>query len=392
MNILFNCAEYPPMTSGGIGSVTRIAAEGLAARGHKVVVAGYCPLQPRMEEHCVQNGVQVYRYSLGLRSTKFRKKANELLSLLALDGGLVQKELDYYEARLLNLIREHGIQVLELTDYYKFNDCRCALRHSRFDLPTVLRIHGSVSFVNHFRGKDNATVTENDRCHFSRTDHMLSVSRFSSDCLQTTFPDLNFKSREIIPNMIEDGFLSEDISRKRGKSILFIGKLTEDKGAFATAAAFAEFFRGHRDWTLVMAGSGDPEPLRRAVPEDVRSHMIFRGYCDRSAIKSLIDGCAFGCLPSHFETFGMTALELMARSRAVIFTSRTAGPEIIVDGEDGFLVDPSDTEAIAARMSELAENEARRDEMAARAFAKVKERYRSGAVLDRLETFYNGIL
>ena len=40
MNILYYCDEYPPTRNGGIGTVVKLVAEAMAARGHQVTVAG----------------------------------------------------------------------------------------------------------------------------------------------------------------------------------------------------------------------------------------------------------------------------------------------------------------------------------------------------------------
>ncbi|MDE4970037.1 glycosyltransferase family 4 protein, partial [Francisella tularensis] len=50
---------------------------------------------------------------------------------------------------------------------------------------------------------------------------------------------------------------------------------------------------------------------------------------------------------SHKECFGLPALEAMASKCAVIATKAGAGPEIIVDDENGYLVDPKSIQQIA---------------------------------------------
>ena len=63
MNILFSCDEYPPVKSGGIGTVTKIVAEELARRGHRVyVVSGVLP-EVTLPAYTIDNGVRIYRLS-----------------------------------------------------------------------------------------------------------------------------------------------------------------------------------------------------------------------------------------------------------------------------------------------------------------------------------------
>jgi glycosyltransferase involved in cell wall biosynthesis len=61
-------------------------------------------------------------------------------------------------------------------------------------------------------------------------------------------------------------------------------------------------------------------------------------------------------LPSLFEGFGLVILEAMAQRLPVIATPHSAGPDIISEGVDGFIVPIRSAEAIAARLDQLASN------------------------------------
>jgi glycosyltransferase involved in cell wall biosynthesis len=68
-------------------------------------------------------------------------------------------------------------------------------------------------------------------------------------------------------------------------------------------------------------------------------------------------------LPSLFEGFGLVLLEAMAMGLPVITTPNTAGPDLITDGEEGFLVPIRSAEAIAEQLELLRADRARRDSM-----------------------------
>src|SRR5207302_335160 len=59
-------------------------------------------------------------------------------------------------------------------------------------------------------------------------------------------------------------------------------------------------------------------------------------------------------VPSLGEGFGMVALEAMERARPVLASAVGGLPEIVADGETGFVVPPGDAEALAGGMSALA--------------------------------------
>jgi len=391
VNILFNCEEYAPMPSGGIGSVVKIVAEGLAKRGHTVVVSGYYYFQPECESYSVINGVHVYNYSLGYHYSRLKRYFFSALNRIHLAGKLTQYELDYYENKLEGLIRKYNIDVVELTDFYNFNYCNSHLHYHKFGIPVVMRFHGSAYYLLANSGKCNSKVRSNDLQHYSRADYFSYVSHYIREYTRMMGGKYPTDREIIIHNMVEDDFLFENNNPACSKTILFFGKLTRTKGAFSTVRSFNEFHKTHPDWKLVMAGPAYSDSLLDEVSEDVKKDIEFPGTCTREKIKRYIDSCAFVCIPSFFETFGMTPLEAMARSKAVIFTTRTSGPEIIEDGKNGFLVDPDNVTMITERMSNLADDIELRNEIASNAYNTIKSTLCESRVLDKMEAFYKSI-
>lgn len=391
MNILFNCEEYPPMPSGGIGSVVKNVAEGLAKRGHNIVVAGYYWYEPTCNTHTVVNGVHIYYYSLGRRASTFRRYIYEGFNKLHLAGPWIQYELDYYENKLASLIEQHDIDVMEMTDFYNFNYCRSMLRFHKFDIPVVMRFHGSVYYLSENFGKGRLEVKFNDLNHFARANYYSYVSSYIRNFVKTMGGEYCSNKEVVIHNMVEDDFLYRNTSQVDAKTILYFGKLTKTKGAFATVKAFNIFHKTHPDWKLVMAGPAYSDELLDDVQYEVRKNIEFPGLCNREQIKRFIDSCSFVCIPSFFETFGMAPLEAMARSKAVIFTSRTSGPEIIEDGKNGLLVDPDNISMIAQKMSFLADNVETLNEIGANAYKTIDEELSESHVLDILESYYKAL-
>lgn len=77
--------------------------------------------------------------------------------------------------------------------------------------------------------------------------------------------------------------------------------------------------------------------------------------------------------PSLFEGFGLVLLEAMAMGLPVITTPHTAGPDIIREGVDGFIVPIRDSGAIAAHLERLHREPALLAEMSARARERSRE-------------------
>jgi glycosyltransferase involved in cell wall biosynthesis len=97
-------------------------------------------------------------------------------------------------------------------------------------------------------------------------------------------------------------------------------------------------------------------------------------------------------LPSEQESFGLAALEAMACEVPVI-ASRVGGiPEVVTDGETGFLSEVGDVAKMADDAGRLVADEKLRKEMGSRARASAIDRYRTDLVIPQYIDFYQEVL
>ena len=391
MNILFYCSEYPPFRNGGIGSVTKIVAESLVKLGHRVVVAGYYPSMPKQEIVENINGVCVYRYGLGVRNSWFKNKMWQISNKLHFSKIINQREINFIEGKISELIELNNIDLLELTDYYTMVYCKNTLRFRKFNIPTILRIHGSVSFINDMAGNPFDILHKNDCAHFNRCDHVLAVSEFSLNYIREKFILPNIKSYGVIYNPIEDSIIHKATPSDKD-TVLFLGRLTKEKGAISLVKAFNLCAGKNTRIRLQFLGAGDAKTLLEHVDSQYHDRIEFLGHCNRQKVVESIDQCSFACIPSYFENFSMAALEVMSRNKTIIFTERASGKELINDGVNGFAVDPDNISLISERMLYLANNRSMRDEMANNAYNDIVEKFPISKIVEQLEQYYHKII
>ena len=174
MNILYYCAEYPPAITGGIGTVTKILAEELVRQGHNVYVIGlYSAFEHYLPQRSTINGVHVYRYFEKKEiwgNGKIGRKLTTLITLLGLRDKRNQNECSFIENEISRLCQEQHIDIIELTDYYSFiAKARRPLTFKKFTIPTIVRAHGSVSFLSYFKKHPRKREIENDIRHLQRS-------------------------------------------------------------------------------------------------------------------------------------------------------------------------------------------------------------------------------
>ena len=88
----------------------------------------------------------------------------------------------------------------------------------------------------------------------------------------------------------------------------------------------------------------------------------------------------------------MVALEILGRGKALIYTERTSGKEIIQDGENGLLVNPEDIGQIKDKIEMLITDNSVRHRLADNGFNTVKTKFVASRIVSELEKFYLEII
>jgi N-acetyl-alpha-D-glucosaminyl L-malate synthase BshA len=118
---------------------------------------------------------------------------------------------------------------------------------------------------------------------------------------------------------------------------------------------------------LIMIGDG-PERSRAeayARAHHLRDRVAFLGNVPN--LEEVLGGCDLFLLPSETESFGMAALEAMTSEVPVIATRAGGLPEVVIDGDTGYLLPVGDTDAMAERGVEILRNDDLRRRMGKRA-------------------------
>ncbi len=93
-------------------------------------------------------------------------------------------------------------------------------------------------------------------------------------------------------------------------------------------------------------------------------------------------------MPTYRDSFGMVYLEAMAAGLPTVGSRLSAIPEIITDGETGFLVTPGRREELAGALATLIDDPARRREMGRRGRMVVEERFDAARNFRALEEVF----
>lgn len=184
-------------------------------------------------------------------------------------------------------------------------------------------------------------------------DLVILASSFTRQTLQ--FAGSEGKRVEVIPYGAPE-VVAEPSTTPFGKHlrVLFVGGLGQRKGLSYLLKA-VEILGRTIDLTLLGRKTAEAcVPLNDATGK----HRWIPSLPHAAVLQEMRRHDVLVC-PSLFEGFGLVILEAMSQGIPVITTPNTAGPDIITDTLDGFIVPIRSAEAIAARLDELANDPAR---------------------------------
>jgi glycosyltransferase involved in cell wall biosynthesis len=181
--------------------------------------------------------------------------------------------------------------------------------------------------------------------------HIYVASQFTAETLKD-YPG-QLPTVEIIPYGFPDTILGRDYIKagNRKLKMLFVGSLSQRKGVADLFAAVKAF---PKEVQLTIVGR---KPLAECMALDAelkKHHWI--SSLPHDEILQLMREHDVLIFPSLFEGFGLVITEAMSQGTPVITTDRTAGPAIIENGRNGWLIPAASTNALKAAIENLLNN------------------------------------
>ena len=171
-----------------------------------------------------------------------------------------------------------------------------------------------------------------------------------------------------------------------------IGALVPQKGQHHLIDAAAIVVRAVPDVRFVICGDGE---LRQPLEEHIKRrhlerHVFLAGF--RADAMELLKGFDLFALSSLHEGMCTSLVDAMAASKAAVATQVGGVPEVLVDGETGFLVPPRDHEAMADRIIALLRDDALRARMGEAALQRARDRFNVDRMVDSTIATYERLL
>ena len=219
----------------------------------------------------------------------------------------------------------------------------------RLRVPLVVTTHGSDTSIPVEQGR----ATEL-RAFCNDADQVVAVSSSLADKLRTCGTKTPIS---VIINGFQPRFLPGDTA-KAPLSFIQVGNLLEQKRFHVTIRAFAAIRTRHPEASLTVIGQGPERAALEGLCRElgVEDSVRFLGQVPNETVLAEMAKHRFFVMPSVREGFGIVYLEAMANGCVTIGTEGEGIADLIVSGENGFLVPPDDPEAIVGIVERCLEN------------------------------------
>lgn len=180
--------------------------------------------------------------------------------------------------------------------------------------------------------------------------------------------------------------------RDDARLLLSIGRLVPQKGHDVTVRALAELRSRHADVELAILGEGE----ERAALEALASELVVREALHLPGnLDNVGDWLARADVYVHaarWEGFGLVLLEAMLAARPVVAVGVSSIPELVVDGETGFVVPPEDPRALATAIARLLDDDDARRRLGDSGRHRALERFSVARMADETVAVYEDAL
>jgi glycosyltransferase involved in cell wall biosynthesis len=170
-----------------------------------------------------------------------------------------------------------------------------------------------------------------------------------------------------------------------------VGRHHSLKGQIYLLRAFKVIHRNYPDSLLAMIGDGPfhDELLREAKNSGLSDSIRFLGW--RKDSHYLMNGMDVVVHPTLQEAFPQIMIETLALGKPLIITPVSGATDVIIDGENGFMIPFESIGEIVSKVTELYLNTALRDQVSHKASEFVRERYSIEKIIPDFEKVYEKV-
>lgn len=351
--------EYPPAHCGGLGVACQGIVKGLMHHGAKVTLVlphadgiepGVDIISP-LEEHVRNSVISIPTLLQGYDSHDTYEQRYKHLSestftetgIGELYGRDLGTEVERFTALAVQMTKNVSPDIVHTHDWMTIEAGVRASEHH--DKPLVAHVHATELDRTEFR--PNAWIYKRERLGLRKAHHVIAVSNYTKDLLVREY---GIKADKI--SVVHNGAfhapqrVMPNNDGKKHPLVLFLGRLTVQKGAQYFLKTAATITKTRPDVRFVIAGDGYllPQLIEQTCAMGLEDRVIFAGKVTSAEAEKLYARADCFVMPSVSEPFGLVALEAITHGAPVVLSRQSGASEVV---HNAMIVDFWDTDKMS---------------------------------------------
>jgi len=305
---------------------------------------------------------------------------HKLFKLIKAVSGLIEA-LFYLLIKGIDIVHVHGGDIISFKRKFYY------VKIARLTKCKVIYHHHGADFMSQYKylskkWKDRVKRT------FERVDLLICLSESWRESIQRIAPGATI---EIIPNCIE---LPNIFGEKANTHVrlTFLGLIGDRKGIFDLIRVVKRLIEEAHQIRLTIGGNGETKRLLREIKElEIENAVKYCGWIGYKERDSILRETDIFVLPSYAEGMPMSILEAMAYSVPVVSTFVGGIPELVLDGETGFLFESGDLDEMYRKIAYLIQDEKLRKKMGRKGRELIRTNHNIQQATQKVSAIYNSL-
>ncbi|HSW97227.1 MAG TPA: glycosyltransferase family 4 protein, partial [Candidatus Saccharimonadales bacterium] len=328
--------ELPPFNSGGLGVACYGLGKALSEKG--IDITFVLPRKVNVESDFmriifasdIKAFPKVWKHQLTYTfPALYKHLQNSNMGNLQLSSLL--EEVEYYADAAELIAQQEDFDIIHAHDWLSFPAAMKAQEIS--GKPFVSHIHAT-ELDRTGSSKGNQDIYDIEKEGMQYSDKVVAVSNLTKNVIVENYA-ISSSKVAVVHNGVEltDETISEKMFelKKDNKIVLFVGRLTLQKGPDYFLKAAKKVLEHEQNVLFVMVGSGDMKEklIRDAITLGISDKVIFTGFLRDSSLKALYAAADLFVMPSVSEPFGITGLESAINGTPVLVSKQSGVSEVL---------------------------------------------------------------
>jgi len=346
MKILMFGWEFPPHNSGGLGTACFGITRALAKRGLEIIFV--LPKTVAVDARYVRflfadiPGVTVNVKTVDVLLSPYMSASQYEEERLRKEGGNYSRnligEVDRYRALARRIAQEEGADIVHAHDWLSFGAGIAASDET--GAPFIAHVHAT-EFDRAGPNGGHPAIHAREHEGLFEADKVVTVSNFTKRMIMDKYA-VSEEKIQVVHNGIDDDQIEgaeddgvaravENFKRQGYKIVLFVGRLTMQKGPDYFVRLAQNVLRYEPSARFIVAGSGDMEHqiIHEAAELGVGDKVLFAGFLRGKELSALYRHADVYVMPSVSEPFGLTPLEAILHDTPVLISKQSGVSEVL---------------------------------------------------------------